>query len=208
MSRNLHLHYRLAKMLSYILHPAIVPLLFAVIILWMRPPTFDRVQKVYILMSVVTGTYFLPLSVSLILYRVGIIRSLEMAKKEERKTPYIIAAVFYYFTAVSLRVVPAAHLIHLFLMGTSIVILLLLAQIPFYKASAHVASFSGLLAAVIVMSRVNSWSPVMLISVIMAVAIIAWARLELEAHNTLEVVAGFITGFTPIFVLFYTVSPG
>ena len=159
-------------------------------------------------MSVVAGTYFLPVAVSLLLYRYGIIKTLEMSDKEDRKTPYIVAAVFYYFTAVALRLVPTAQLLHLFLMGTSIVILLLLAQIPFYKASAHVASFSGLMAAVMVMSRMNAWSPAILISSILAVGLISWARLELRAHSNREVVAGFFTGFTPIFVLFYTVYPG
>ncbi|MFN3951048.1 MAG: hypothetical protein ACK4KT_01445 [Thermaurantimonas sp.] len=208
MKKTHQLTLHIARVLSYVFHPAVVPLLFVGMFLWLHPNTFDRVQKIYIMMSVVAGTYFLPVTASLLLYRFGVIRTLEMADKEDRKTPYIVAAVFYYFTAVALRVVPSAQLLHMFLMGTSIVILLLLAQIPFYKASAHVASFSGLMAAVMVMSRMNAWSPTLLIAAILAVGLIAWARLELGAHTSREVVAGFFTGFTPIFVLFYTVSQG
>lgn len=194
---------RLARVLSYVLHPSVVPLMFVVLFFWSKPFDFDRVQKIYILMSVLAGTYFLPIAVSLLLYRYGVIKTLEMHAKEDRKTPYIVAAVFYYFTAVALRVIPSAQMLNLFLIGTSIVILMLLAQIPFYKASAHVASFAGLMAAIAVMSRAHGWSPVLLICSVLAVGLIAWARLELEAHTTREVIAGFFSGFAPIFILFY-----
>ncbi|GCD78190.1 hypothetical protein JCM31826_16720 [Thermaurantimonas aggregans] len=195
--------YLIAKILSYVLHPAIVPVVFALLFFSINAPLFDRVQKIYILMSIIVGTYFLPITIALLFYKLNILKSLEMHNRQERKAPYIIAAVFYYLTALALKLVPAAQLLHLFLMATSIVILVLLAQIPFYKASAHVASFAGLLAAIIVLSRMYNLSPLVLTLAIAATGIIAWARLEVEAHTSAEVFAGFLSGFTPIFVLFY-----
>lgn len=195
--------HHLAQILSYVLHPSAVPLVFVVLFFSVNAHVFDRVQKIYLLMSIIVGTYFLPVTIALLLFKFNLVKSLEMRDRHERKAPYIITAVFYYLTALALKVVPAAQLLYLFLMATSIVILLLLAQIPFYKASAHVASFAGLLAAVIVLSRMYALSPIVLTFAIGATGLVAWARLELKAHTSAEVIAGFLSGFIPIFVLFY-----
>ncbi|GCD80223.1 hypothetical protein DES35_102449 [Schleiferia thermophila] len=192
----------LGNLISYVLHPALVPLLFAALVIAQTSAPITRSQAMYLMVAIATGTYIFPGLLTVLLYRLGVISSLFMHKREDRKIPYVIGAVFYYFTAVAVRWVSSAKLIYLFLIGTCIVILILLIQIPFYKASAHVAALSGMLAAVLVLSRLYGWSHWYLISVVLTIGLIAWARLEINAHTIVEVIAGFLSGFVPLFALF------
>lgn len=196
------LNQTLSKILSYLFHPSLIPLLFAALIIAEPSVKISRAQAVFLFAAIAAGTYVFPGLLAVFLYRIGVIGSLFMHKKEERRIPYLLGAIFYYFTAVAVSWVTPARLIYLFLIGTCIVILILLIQIPFHKASAHVAALSSMMAAVLVLSRHYGWSHWYLIALVLATGLVGWARLEINAHTVGEVIAGFLSGFIPIFTLF------
>ena len=136
---------RMALFISYVLHPAVYPILGTLIILEMLPYYVPK-ELLFLAMGIVLfGTYILPLLLTLALYKFEIIESLHMKEREDRKLPYLLTAICICLTAFILEPTHVPLEAFVFLMASAAVILIHLVMLFTFKPSAHMAGIAGFL---------------------------------------------------------------
>ena len=156
---------------------------------------------------VFVGTYFIPIILSYLLHRLGYIENLEMRKARDRRIPYLIGALSYYFVATILNKLQLPVEAYLYLISSTLVVILHLLLLGIFKPSAHLAGlggFTGLLLALSIKFHINLL-PILAVSILLA-GFLASARLYLHAHNPGEVLLGYISGIAGVFTVVYFLS--
>jgi membrane-associated phospholipid phosphatase len=195
---------RLSKLISIVFHPAIYPLLGLYFIFEYLPYHYPNKVILLSLVMVFCGTYLIPVLVSLLLYRFGLISSLMMEKASDRRWPYVAGALCFYLTARLIESAGLAAEAHHYLLGAATVILLHLILLPFLKPSAHLGGLGGFLGLFMAVSAKYALNLLPFIGLLILVAgIIASARLKLKAHNGKELLLGFFSGVLIVFATVY-----
>ena len=193
-----------ALLLSYMLHPAVFPLLGILIILQFSPYFIPSNIVALTLMMVFAGTYVLPLAISYLLYRLDVIESLQMQNAKDRRIPYLVGATCYYVIAVLLKNLQLPNEAYFFMLGSTVIILLHLILLSFMKPSAHMGGIAGFTALLLAISLKFQTNLLPLIALcILLCGFLASARLFLKAHTPTEIAVGFGTGLTLVFALVY-----
>jgi membrane-associated phospholipid phosphatase len=193
----------LAQFISYVIHPSFMPVLGVFLIIrnyafYLSPELQKR-----LLLIVVTGTYLLPLIFSLALWRLGYIESLLMKKRSDRRAPFIIGGVFFYFTAQLMQGVEAIPLLYVFLLAAATTVLIQLIFLQKTKISAHTAGISGLISLSVFLAHQGEFVSTHLVAIlILTGGLVGWARLKLEAHSLSEVIWGYLAGSVPLGLLY------
>lgn len=188
----------LARFLSYILHPLLMP--FYAVVLVMNLNTYiaysisTQVQRIIIsLVFITTGA--LPILTALILLQKGKIRSLEMESIAERRIPFISTAVFYLICFYLLQQLPVPRLLSLMVLGATITIFIAWILSYGWKVSIHMIGIGGLTGMFLGLSQVlNADLLNMIILVILLSGVLGTARLILGAHTPKQIYVGFLIG--------------
>lgn len=196
---------KLAKVISYSLHPAIIPTI-AILIYFLLVPfiSYSREQKFMVLGCVFLGTYILPILILLLFMQMRIIESLQIPKVEERKYPTALMMVvgmwFFYLFSTKLN---NADLAQLFLRSSLSISLLFIAQINKQKLSIHMMAMGILLGFIIHLSTNYQLGLLLPIAILVLTAgLVASSRLSLKAHTNREIILGFLLGLVPQFHFF------
>jgi membrane-associated phospholipid phosphatase len=200
---------QLAKFISYIFHPLLMPFIGSLIILnsssyfsYSLPAEFKRV----ILGLIFLNTAVVPALISYYMLKKGWISSLHMHQTHERRIPYLLTAVFYMITYFILQKTPLPPMLMLMILGASMAVVICLIVNLVWKISAHMVGIGGLLGAMIGISmRFKTDMFLFIILLVFISGLVASSRLRLNAHNPMQVLAGFITGFLSEFILIYGV---
>ena len=195
---------RLAKILSYALHPVIYPLIGTLITLKALPFYVNQKVMLLTLAFVFTGTYIFPVAISFFLYRLKLISSLEMKLAKDRKWPYLVGAISYYFTASSIQNFGLPRESHLFILASALIIVLHLFMLAFNKPSAHLAGiggFTGLLIALSLKFQIG-FLPYIALCILLS-GFLGSARLTLKAHNHRELGLGYFSGLLIVFLVVF-----
>ncbi len=197
---------RFAQALSYLLHPAVHPLLGILIILELTPYFIETRILIYALLLVFTGTYIFPMAVSWLAYRMGYIESLEMRRADDRRLPYLIGALSYYIVAVAVDALGLPTEAYFYLLACTMVIVVHLIMLALLKPSAHLAGLGGLLGLLFSLSWKFSVNYLPLIAgALLLSGFLASARMYLKAHDGKEILLGFFSGLVVvILVMLYT----
>lgn len=194
----------LAQVLSYLLHPAVYPILGVFAILSFSPYHIGGPFLALSLAIVFVGTYLIPVALSYLLFRAGLIANLQMRQAEDRKIPYLIGALCYYFVASILKTLALPHDVYLYLIASTAVILLHLILLGKTKLSAHLAGLGGFTALLLALSLKYAVNLLPLIALcVLLLGFLASARLYLKAHDALEVALGFMSGVVVVFFAVY-----
>ena len=193
----------IAKVISYIFHPLLAPtigiyiILNAVSYLSAIPP--DAKMWLYILVFVTT---FLFPSISLLfLFWQKLITNVEVNDKRERLLPIIITLAFYYLGYYMLGINNVSGLLRAFYLSAIISITLSFFINLFWKISAHMVGIGGIIGLILLISiKQNLNLEFILIIGVLLAGIIGSSRIKLEAHNPLQVIAGFYLGLTTVFI--------
>ncbi len=195
---------KLATILSYILHPAVYPLLGVLAVIRFTP-FFVPSNILFMSMGLVfVGTYVLPVCISYLLYRLTIIRSLEMKTAKDRRIPYMLGALCYYLVAMLIEKIQLPREAYLYLLACTMVIVVHLVSLLYFKPSAHLAGiggFTGLLLALSLKYAVNLL-PFLAVCFLLA-GFLASARLFLKAHDGRELISGYFSGLLLVGVMVY-----
>jgi membrane-associated phospholipid phosphatase len=142
-----------------------------------------------------------------VLYKMGIVTSAQIAKREERFYPYLFSVISLGILSYvyNLFHVPffLQHLVYGLLM--SVVVVMLVNH--WWKISAHMSGIGGLLGAVITLTYYFKDNTMWLYMALFVIAgLVAFSRLKLKAHTIWQVLAGFFVGFLclgayPLFIL-------
>lgn len=196
-----------AQTLSYLLHPAVYPVLGTLVCLQILPFHVTGPVMLWTLSLVFLGTYIIPMAITYWLYRMGYVKSLEMSDARDRRIPYLIGALCYYMVAATIENLPLPYEAYLFLIASTLVIVIHLFCLNLFKPSAHlggIGGFTGLLFALSLKFQLNL---LLLIAFCLLVAgFLASARIYLQAHTVKELIFGYFSGLVTVFLVVYSIS--
>jgi len=129
-------------------------------------------------------------------FQFGVIKSLEMESNRERIIPLTFTIIPYLLSVYFLVKLPIPSVISAFMIGASLVVAFCLITSIWWKVSIHLVGIGGLvgfLVAFSIMLYIDIF--IYLLIAILISGVLAAARLNLKAHNPLQVYIGFISGF-------------
>ena len=199
---------KLAKVLSYLLHPLLMPGL--AILIFINSSTIftsaiDLHNRLVLFGMIMISTFLLPSVIILFMYFQGIISSLQMENKKDRTLPFFTISVFYYFTYYFLSGYALPQVFFNILLGAFILSLAVMAVSYFWKISAHTAGLGGLAGCLWALGlRVQIDFTILFTVIILLAGIAGWARLKLKAHSQAQIYCGFAAGLLISFIsVFY-----
>jgi membrane-associated phospholipid phosphatase len=196
---------RLANIISYLFHPLLMPV-YVLILFFNVNIYYSTVipdySKIRIIGLVFITTFLFPLLINLILKRKGFLSSLFLNIREERLLPFIVTAVFYYMTYQLFRQLYLPDFYNLYLLGATILILIVLIINFYWKISLHMLAIGGMTGIFMGLAiRLGVIIPYLIISIIFISGLIGFSRLKLNAHKPGEVYGGYLIGFTVLFLV-------
>ena len=159
-----------------------------------------------IVLMVFLTTFVMPALSIFAMKLTGNLTSIHLNNKEDRVFPFSMVSLFYvistYLFYLKFDIEPVFILA---LVSISICVILLTSISFFWKISAHMTGISGFLAIIIVIALKNPSTNLVniMLSVIILSGIIGSSRLYLNAHSPLEILGGFLLGFSVCFGGFY-----
>jgi len=196
----------IARLFSFIFHPLLVPVYFLLILYQLKLPEVMLVPdkyKVLMLAFVFSTTFLMPVLFALLLWAMKIIKNLYVHGREERTIPMIGVAVFYFITFYALKRMPVFPVFKLFMLGSTVLVLLGIVINYFYKISLHLMAWGGFVAALTGMSfQFHQTFYFWLFLVVFSSGLVGFARIQCRAHNHTQINLGFLLGFVVMLGLF------
>ena len=200
-----------SRIISDIFTPLLAPTYGIVIALWLS--VFYYVlplgTRLTVVLTVFGMTFILPFILIAALHNFKFIEDKRLRKRNERFIPYGFIVACYIGTACYLSHIHAQQWIIVAMGAASVSAILCLIINLWWKVSAHCCGIGGLLALTWAMNDlqlgVTNLFPVLL-AMIFLCGLVGTARLALERQSILQVLVGFVIGFTiestPMMVLF------
>jgi len=195
----------IAKILSGLFHPVVMPF-FTLVILFQTHSFFAGMlplkQVFFLMASVILTTVACPFLTIYLLYRAKLVSSLYMYKKEERTLPLLSIGVFYYLTYYLLKEISLSVLFSYFMLGATLLVLICLFVNFFFKISLHMAGIGGVAGFYIGLCLRQGTPHLILISILIFLCgLLGFARLVNGDHSLKEVFAGLLLGVGVLFFL-------
>jgi hypothetical protein len=196
---------RIASFISYISHPLLMPMIGLLIISNSGTYAADLDQRFtsYIYLSVFLLTFMIPVAMMLLFYFTRLTKSLQFSERRERLFPLYVTLFFYIATYILIRKLPVSQVYQRFIFSACLSVLFVLAISYFWKISAHLVGWGGVVGLIVVLSfRFDTDLMLFLIIAIVAAGVTAFARLRLDEHKPEQVYSGFMVGFLTITTVF------
>lgn len=209
MQRVLHI---LSQIVSCLLHPLFIPTYGMILYMLLMHNRTPELPAIYMWLNVV-GTFsltaFIPLILIILLWKRKVISSLSITDSKERTTPYMYSTICFGFW--SYFVYGTMHLPQIWLfiaIGATVTLLAVTIINHWWKISAHLTGLGGLLGGICSISLYYSIIPTSLIITILIISLLVmYARLYLNEHTSMQVIAGYFLGlictFTPNFIIYH-----
>ena len=201
-----------AKIISVIFHPLLLPT-YAVILMFIFPTFLSNYQFEYqkiVLIIIFIFTCMIPISLIMLMLFLKTVGSINLKDRRERTYPYVLVCIIYigayYFSVKFPPGIPVA--VNNFILTATIIIFFIMLINFKIKVSAHMAGIGGFLSffyVFIMNENINdSLFTIMNFNlqgihffglIILVAAVIATARLSLNAHNMKQILLGFFVGF-------------
>jgi hypothetical protein len=194
-----------AKIISVALHPALIPTyLFAILFFSTRILPYNTDQKVALLGMIFLLTFVLPTLSLFSYYKLKLISSFAIEKREERFIPFFsITIVYLIITYFFFEQAHIYFIISWIMLGISMVLMMVSVVTLVHKVSVHSAGMSGGLGVLLGLQYQHP-DENFLYSVLcftLLTGVVMSARLSLKAHNLTELLTGFGVGFCLTFGL-------
>ncbi|HNX43869.1 MAG TPA: hypothetical protein PLJ84_08725 [Bacteroidales bacterium] len=196
---------RIARILSYILHPLLLPTL-SFILIGTLPSIFvlglPVKAQLWLLGMVFTFTFLIPVTGTFMLVQFDRVRSIELKESRERTLPLMITGISYMFLYYLVKdaSIPAIYLF--FIYGSIIVMVAGMLINLFWKISLHTLAWGAATGALTGISlRFMLDIPLTIACTIILSGLAGFARLKLNAHNPTQVYVGFVVGAAMMLLL-------
>ena len=159
--------------------------------------TFTPGLRASVLLLVFVGTFAVPALLIFLLLRTGIVHSVYLNDRNDRRLPYLLTGLLTYLFGFRLQLVSTFAPVLAVLMGSTTLSILLVGLINLYwKISAHGIGVGGTVGAIAgLLIRFGESSLLLpLAGAIVLAGAVASARLQLNAHTPAQVVAGVSVG--------------
>ncbi|WP_340111519.1 phosphatase PAP2 family protein [Maribellus mangrovi] len=198
---------RLAKIISIVFHPVLLPTL-GILLLLHSGFYFSMLSweaKRFVLLVVFFTTCILPLLMVSIL-AINPRFDISMSKSTDRVIPLLASAIFYYLGFILLGKMNIFPVFKLFMLASVLVLVALLIISFKWKISNHMAALGALAGVFFALSFRKGLNPIYSILIVVLVSgLVGTARLALKKHSIWEVIAGYVLGFSILYVIVYFV---
>jgi len=163
----------------------------------------DSGNKGIVFFVIVANTCIIPLGILMVMRFSKVISSLRMENRKERVFPFSVISLLYMITAYSFYNKDWMDYKLIFTLFIITICLILLTSISFFwKISAHMLGVGGLLGIILAysMNIQNHNSLYYTLAAVLLSGIIGTSRLHLNVHTPLQVLAGFLLGFSVCYV--------
>lgn len=161
--------------------------------------------KIKLFLLIFAGTFFLPVLFMPILLYAKFIKKMEMKTRRERIYPLLLTLIMFYITYYFITQLPLPLIFNKYLFAATISVAVSLIVTLFWKISLHLIGVGGLLALAVSMSlKFTADFRFFFIAIILISGIVAFARLFLKSHSSLQIYLGFLTGFLLVFTIMTT----
>ena len=196
---------RLAKIISVIFHPVLVPTLGFVLLF--AAGFFDSMltteAKHFILLVIFFSTATLPMLAIAILALNSKFDFL-MPNSRDRIIPLLFASVFYYIGFYLLSRIHFIPTFKLYMIASVLLIIALLFVSFKWNISIHMAAVGAITATIFALSFRTGANPLNAVVIVIIVSgLVGTARLLLNKNNLLQVAAGYFLGFIILYPVIY-----
>ncbi len=194
----------LSSLISSVFQPLFMPI-YSIMLLFVYTPYFRYTYISHywkVMAPVAIFSFVVPAIFIFVVYKLKIISDLSLKVRKERFIPYLIVLISYNLMIIyySRMGMPGWFLM---LTASSVVVILVAIFITmWWKISAHMFGVGGLLGGVMAVSYfIERTNPnLLLISLFILAGLVGTSRLILKRHTPLQVLGGFLLGFTISFV--------
>lgn len=193
---------QLAKIISLIFHPLLMPLIGLIIIFHSGVYSVDVPveYKRFVYLVVILCNILLPLSIIPGLIYFKHIQNITIDVRRERLIPLFFATICFYIGYYFISKFASVRLINVFLFSSTVVLLAILSVSLFWKISIHMAGIGGITGMILGISVVYGIDATIILSICILVAgIIAASRLTLNSHNIVQILTGYLLGVSLVF---------
>lgn len=197
---------QIARVLSVVFYPLFIPT-YAFAILLTMPAYFSALMpasaKWMVIGLVFTTTCILPTLFFIVMIKSGMVSTTYLSKREDRTMPYIVSIIFFYLTYYLLKRLQISPVYYYFMIGATLLNILVMGINFFWKISSHMASIGALAGMMVGLSYFLGTFYFFLIALsILMSGLTGFARLKLQAHTPAQIYSGFALGFLTIMALF------
>ena len=193
-----------SNFLSWIFVPLMMPVYGAIIAFTLSILSFNMLSVRMLFIGLVAGiNLMLPISVIIILKRVGVLSDYGVNRRSERSLPYLIGIVCLIATAVLLYFKHAPLWFVAFYVGGALAGIIELLVNLRWKISAHAAGVAGVVALLSYLVLYDFTLPSAFGWLVASVAIaglVGSARILLGKHSVWQVLAGYAVGFAAVYI--------
>lgn len=198
---------RFSQILSALFSPIIVPTYAVMLALWCSRLMFLPLNvrwNVTLLVFCITAV--VPLAAILGLHMLGVVSDAGLNKRTERTLPYVITGLAYVACTIYLLRANAPGWLWLFMAGATLATVISAVVNRWWKISAHMAAMGGLVAMMFRVLDIGMAAPgvpfmLFTILIVIAAGAVGTARIYLDRHTLLQVIAGTANGFLCVFLL-------
>jgi hypothetical protein len=203
--KNTSLTTSVAKFISIVFHPLLMPL-YGLGIIFTAPTLLGympiEVKKILFLIVFINNV-FIPLILLPFFKNRNLISTYAIEDKKERAVPLIMMSVLYSVTSFVIFRYQIPVFLKSFVFASTFLVILVTLINFWYKISIHAVAAGALNAVVALLSLKMSSSLVWyLVSTILTAGLILSSRLKLNSHDPGQVWSGFLTGFAVLGIFF------
>lgn len=194
----------LFRALSAIFSPLILPCYSMAVALWFSPLSALSLNiRWRVLITCFLILTVAPAGLIYIIYKMGIISDPGLNERKDRAIPYILTMMCYVLCGYYLYMIKAPIWLIGIIAGAMLTILVNLIVNHWWKISGHMAGMGGMLGVLMFLSV--SGLAVLPMLCVMAAAIVitglvGTARLALNRHTFMQVIAGTANGFICVYI--------
>ena len=192
---------RIAKIVSYIFHPVFMPILGILVIfnsgIYVAEVPFEFKRFVYAIVFLCTAV--LPLTIIPALYFLNMVQKITIDERRQRIIPLFFTSLSFYMAYFLIVKFSPIQLVNLFLLASVIVGFIILLISILWKVSIHMSGIGGITALIGILSVAYSADLAIYLSISLLMGgFIAAARLALNSHTILQLIAGYIVGLITV----------
>ena len=188
---------KLARTISVIFHPFLIPV-YGLVIIFIAPTLYNYLPfevKKLIILIVLVNNILLPVSLMPFLVHQNIIGSWFMTERRDRKFPLIISTILYIVSTYIIFRFKVPYFLKSYFLAIAFLSLAATLINFWWKISLHSIGAGTIIALAVILS-VKMYTPLLwyVIPLILAGGLILSSRLQLNLHNPGQVWSGFFTG--------------
>ncbi|GAB5553754.1 MAG: hypothetical protein Sapg2KO_33450 [Saprospiraceae bacterium] len=212
----------IAKTVSFLFHPLLI-LTYSLVLLILVDPYAFGANDIYnpkskiLILRIFLSTFFIPFLSILMLYFLGMVRTLNLEDKMDRTGPYIITGIFYLWLFRNFwdsSIIPPLYAT--FMLGATVALFLAFLINIFSKISIHTVGIAALISMIVltmVFIQNNAFVVLipfigvfqisvlnLLLGVIIIAGVLGTCRYYLQNYEPNELYGGYMVGFLAPFI--------